>query len=682
MTRATVLVVDDSEHNRYLLRTLLQGHGFQVEEVRNGAEALSAARRAPPQLVICDLLMPVMDGYALLRQWHADAQLRDVPVIVHTATYTDPQDEQLALTLGADAFVAKPTEPEDLMVTVNAVLARAARRGPVTQATSLPDDEGVLRLYSEVLIAKLERKTLQLEQGVVERDNALQALRSSEARYRALFDNSLDIILQTKPDGQIEAANAAACSAFQMTEAQVIAAGREGLVDTTDPRLPLLLAERAATGKARGEMRFKRADGTRFEGEISANNFADASGVQRSCLIVRDVTARRRGEEAVREREAATQANKAKSEFLSRMSHELRTPLNAVIGFSQLLGNDPLAPLLPAQRSKVDHIQRAGVHLLGMVNEVLDLARIESGVVNLVPAAVSLQQVLADSLPMVLPQARAQGVSVIDETGAAGAVVWGDAQRLRQVFLNLLSNAIKYNRHGGEVRIASSQRPGEISLVVADTGVGLRPEQCARLFEPFERLGAESTAVEGTGLGLVITRGLVQAMGGSIGVVSEFGVGTTVTVRLPAANAELAAESRAPVEPAPSGPSAQPATVLYIEDNELNVLLVQAMFERRPALRLTIARDGTQGLAQARQAQPDLVLIDMNLPDMDGAAVLAALRQWPGLAAVPCIATSADVWGDAAERAHRSGFADFWPKPMDVPTFLRRLDTMIEQIVG
>jgi PAS domain S-box-containing protein len=680
--KARVLVVDDSEYNRYLLRTLLQGHGFEVEEVRNGAEALASARRELPQLVICDLLMPVMDGYTLLRQWHADVQLCAVPVIVHTATYTDPQDEQLALALGADAFVAKPAEPEGLMVTVNAVLARAAGRSVATSVAPAAGDEDVLKLYSEVLIAKLERKTLQLEQGVADREQALQALRSSEARYRALFDNSLDIILQTTPGGSIEAANAAACDAFQMDEAQIIAAGREGLVDASDPRLPLLLRERETTGKARGEMSFKRADGTRFEGEVSASNYADAAGVQRSCLIVRDVTARRRVEEAVRERETATQANKAKSDFLSRMSHELRTPLNAVIGFSQLLGNDPLQPLLQTQRHKVEHIQRAGVHLLDMVNEVLDLSRIESGVVDLARAAVSLQQVLADCLPMVMPQARAQSVSVIDETGAVGAVVWGDAQRLRQVLLNLLSNAVKYNRPGGQVRIACDTRGSDVVLTIADSGIGLRAEQRARLFEPFERLGAESTAVEGTGLGLVITRRLLEAMGGSIGIDSEFGVGTTATVHLPAAGQAFAREPGPPAEPPAQGPSTTPATVLYVEDNELNVLLVQAMFERRPALKLVIASDGAQGLAQARRVRPDLVLIDMNLPDMDGSAVLAALRQVPGLQAVPCISTSADVWGDAAERARQSGFADFWPKPMDVPTFLRRLDAMIEKCVG
>ena len=298
MTR--VLVVDDNADNLYLLTQLLQGHGYQVDVARHGADALRLARQSPPGLVVSDLLMPVMDGYALLRDWKADGALCDVPFIVYTATYTDPKDEQLALDMGADAFIVKPAEPEAFIVAVQGVLDKT-EHGELAPTHRPQIDAGqALTSHNAALVRKLEDKARQLEQRVAEREAALRSLKASEVQFGALVDHSLDMILQTSPDGSVQSANPAACRAFGLSEAQIMAAGRTGLVDPDDPRLAAFLAERAATGLASGELTLIRADGTRFAAECSSVVYRDAEGRERTSMTLRDLTARKQAEAELR----------------------------------------------------------------------------------------------------------------------------------------------------------------------------------------------------------------------------------------------------------------------------------------------------------------------------------------------------------------------------------------------
>ncbi len=295
-----VLVVDDRADNLYLLRSLLQGHGYEVDEARHGAEALAKAHQHRPDLVVSDLLMPVMDGYTLLRRWKADEALREVPFVVYTATYTDPKDEQLALEMGADAFIVKPAEPDAFLQRIHTVLeaTRAGMLAPVRTPDATPDES--LEAYSAALVRKLEQRALQLEQRVAEREQALRDLALSEARYRALFEHSLDLILLTSPDGSVQSANPAACRAFGMSEAQICATGRDGLVDRADPNLARLLAQREATGYACGELTMIRADGTRFAAEVSSTIYRDGEGVARSGMFIRDLSERKAAEAALK----------------------------------------------------------------------------------------------------------------------------------------------------------------------------------------------------------------------------------------------------------------------------------------------------------------------------------------------------------------------------------------------
>ncbi|CAG1017650.1 partial two-component system, NarL family, sensor histidine kinase EvgS, partial [Burkholderiaceae bacterium] len=393
-----------------------------------------------------------------------------------------------------------------------------------------------------------------------------------------------------------------------------------------------------------------------------------------------DVTEHKRGEDMRREKAAAEEANRAKSEFLSRMSHELRTPLNAVLGFAQLMLGDPEQSLGERQRERTERIRNAGEHLLALIDDVLDLTSLE--VATLAPAArpVALVPLVDEMLQWLAPTAQQSGVT-LSSSLRAGSVL-AEPRRLRQVLSNLLSNAVKYNRPGGRVEIGliDGQRPAPhgqaLGFFVRDTGRGLTSAQLERLFEPFNRLGAERDGIEGTGIGLTIVRTLVQHMGGSVEVQSSAGEGSEFRVWLPRSRTEAAPEPAAsdPAGPPPEG--AGELHVLYIEDNPVNVLLVRELVALRPQVRLHVATDGRSGIERAHDLRPGVVLIDLQLPDIDGFEVLRALRADPSLAGLVCIALSANAMPDDIARAKQAGFDDYWTKPIDFGQFLGGLDRL------
>ncbi len=411
--------------------------------------------------------------------------------------------------------------------------------------------------------------------------------------------------------------------------------------------------------------------------------------------LIIDTTARKRAEDAELAAEAALRANAAKTEFLSRMSHELRTPLNAVLGFSQLLALDTTQPLSPSQQARVQHIAQAGAHLLAMINDVLDLSRIESGGVALLPTTVPVHVVVNEALTMVAHDAASAGV-VVQVDGSEPSLahvstcVRADHLRLRQVLVNLLSNAIKYNRPGGSVtlRWPVDDASGLAHLQVYDTGIGLTAAQQAHLFEPFNRLGIERSGIEGTGIGLVITQRLVQLMGGQLKVESSVGEGSCFTASLPLAYAGgapaglQAADEKGAEKGAETGAAPAPYTVLYAEDNPINVELVRQVLKMRPSCRLLAAANGEQALRLALQERPDLMLVDMHLGDMSGIDLAQRLARDPLLSSVPRIVLSADASPDQSRAALAAGFAAYLTKPLNVAQLLRSIDEQQDRVRG
>ncbi|NHC15888.1 ATP-binding protein [Motilibacter deserti] len=385
--------------------------------------------------------------------------------------------------------------------------------------------------------------------------------------------------------------------------------------------------------------------------------------------------AERSRDEAEEARTAAERASSAKSEFLSRMSHELRTPLNAILGFGQLL---ELGDLGEEDQENTEQIMKAGRHLLGLINEVLDVVRIESGRLSFSLEPVAIDEVLVESVGLVRPAALDRRIDI--DCASTGIAVRADRQRLKQALVNLLSNAVKYNVDGGTVRVRAelvkSVTGGSprVHLSVEDTGRGIAAEHLDDVFTPFERLGAEATEIEGTGIGLSLTRTLVEAMDGAIGLESEPGRGSTFWIELPYAGAGPAPD--APGTASGAAPVDGARTVLYVEDNPSNIRLVRRILERRPHLHLVVSVDGADGLATARTLEPDMVLLDLHLPTMHGADILAALRTDASerLASVPVAILTADVSAGNERRLLEAGATHFVPKPLDVQRLLDIVD--------
>ena len=376
---------------------------------------------------------------------------------------------------------------------------------------------------------------------------------------------------------------------------------------------------------------------------------------------------------------SAERANAAKSEFLSRMSHELRTPLNAILGFGGILAKQPLAGI---QRESVEFILKGGRHLLGLINEVLDISRVETGHAELSIEPVPLAEILEESFAMVRTMADERGIRLEEGLDAMGDLhLVADRQRLKQVFINLLSNAVKYNRPNGRVAARFEAEEGRVRLAIEDTGVGISAEGIAKLFVPFERLEAAATGVEGTGLGLFLTQKLVAAMGGTLRVESVLGEGTSFIVELEIARSP--SEALTLVEGGLADSVAIPAdegrdyTILSIEDNSANVRLLQRIFEHRPNVHLVSATCGLEGLEAARKGAPDLVLLDLNLPDVSGFEILARLQRSALTRDIPVVVVSADASAERVAQSLRAGATEFLAKPLDVDRFLRVVDAAL-----
>jgi signal transduction histidine kinase/ActR/RegA family two-component response regulator len=450
------------------------------------------------------------------------------------------------------------------------------------------------------------------------------------------------------------------------------------------------------------ELTYIRKDGSRFPAIVSVSALRDAQEKVIGYLLMgTDNTARKQVEaeqalldQRLREqqlalqdtnvaleaaRAAAEKANHAKSDFLSSMSHELRTPLNAVLGFAQLLASDNPPPG-PSQQRSLDQILKGGWYLLQLINEILDLAMIESGKVLMSQESMGLTEVLKDCQAMIGPQADKRGIRLTMPSLSRPYFVHADRTRVKQVMINLLSNAIKYNRRGGMVMVeCSEERPGTVRISVTDNGAGLPPEQMQNLFQPFNRLGQEDGAEEGTGIGLVVTKQLVELMGGSIGVHSTVGVGTTFWVELVASEEPVLALTDFDGMASPGlSEAASLRTLLYIEDNPANLALVEQLILRRSDLKMLTAIDGHTGIQLARTYHPDVILMDINLPGVSGFGCLKMLREDPSMAAIPVLALSANAMQRDIEKGLEAGFFRYLTKPINVVEFMRALDLALE----
>jgi PAS domain S-box-containing protein len=535
--------------------------------------------------------------------------------------------------------------------------------------------------------------TLDLTPEIPRHKAALKA----EALQNAILNSATFSIIATDEKGIIQLFNVGAERMLGYTAAEVV--NQISPSDIHDPQevaaraealsrelaTPIALGFEALAFKAsRGiediyELTYIRKDGSRFPAVISITALREnAGGIIGYLLIGSDNSARKRVELNLNEALAAAEkADRAKSDFLSSMSHELRTPLNAILGFAQLMESDRLPPTAAQQRN-LDQILKAGWYLLELINEILDLALIESGTVMLSHEPVSIIEVMLECRAMIEPQAHKRGISMTFPRLEMPYFFQADRTRVKQVLINLFFNAIKYNKAGGTVSVECAlNAPNRLRINVRDTGAGLTAEQIAQLFQPFNRLGKEKSAEEGTGIGLVVAKRLVELMGGTIGAESTIGVGTVFWIELGLVAAPMlmvTEASRAALVQPPLPDGRPPRTLLYVEDNPANLELVEQLIARRADLRLLSAADGNLGIEFARAYQPEVILMDINLPGISGIEAMKILRADSATAHIPIIALSANAVPRDIERALEAGFFNYLTKPIKVDKFMEALD--------
>ena len=645
---------------------------------------------------ITPLIEEKLDGLAALRNGRTDDTEAITAILIENKQVLDVLREQInAMRIREDALLdersaaASATRMRLLFATLLAavcglfgaiVAVLFLSKGIVARVQQVQGNAQRLALGQPLLpqppeqdeIGQLGTRLVEAGQLLAERE---RALRDNEERLRLIIDGVKDYgIFALDAQGHVITWNAGAERIKGYTEQEIL--GRHFslfyLAEECPAHPDMALREATRDGHYMEEGWRCRKDGSRFWASVVITAQYDATGALRGfSKITRDITDRRAAEIALgTAREEAESASRAKSEFLSRMSHELRTPLNAILGFAQLLDMDSTA----GQRPQVSHILRAGQHLLALINEVLDIARIEAGRLPLNIEPIALSAVLHEALTLVSPMAADAGIRLVELPPLPeGTGVRADRQRLVQVLLNLLSNAIKYNRPGGEVRIEVTAQAHQVSIAVSDTGHGIALDQLAQLFKPFERLDADPQ-VEGTGLGLSLSKSLLEMMQGSLQVHSVPQQGCCFTLLLPAA--QVSDSHSAPIAPlAVARPPVQyHGKVLCIEDNLSSLALIETLMQRRPGIQLLSSMQGQIGLDLARQHAPQLILLDVTLPDLEGLEVLRRLRQSPATAATPVLMITADA-SDLTHRALQdAGATAILTKPIHIQAFLAHLE--------
>jgi PAS domain S-box-containing protein len=607
-------------------------------------------------------------------------------LIVRAKTLSVELDTPIAP--GFEALVFKASRGIEDIYELTYIRKDGSQFPAVVSVTALRDAQDTIIGYLLIGTDNTARKQVEEEQKKLD-----QRLRDQQFYTRSLIESSVDALMTTDPKGIITDVNKQMEALTDCTRDELIGAPFKNYF--TDPEraqagIDLVLAQKRVTNF---ELVASSRSGVQTVVSYNASTFYDRDRkLQGVFAAARDITERKQNEQILNDKNGeledavafADKANRAKSDFLSSMSHELRTPLNAILGFAQLV-EIGLPELTATQKRSIDQIQKAGWYLLELINEILDLALIESDRVTLSREPVALSAVFSECQGMVETQAQRRGIRLNFPDIAVPHFVHADRTRVKQVLVNLLFNAIKYNRAEGSVAIEVAQSPpSTIRVTVRDTGLGLSPAQMGQLFQPFNRLGRETGVEEGTGIGLVVTKRLIELMGGRIGVDSVVGVGSTFWFELaltsaPALNTADVEQAELGQRPVPLG--APVHTLLYVEDNPANLELMEQLIVRRADLHLLTAADATTGIALARARLPEVILMDINLPGMSGIEAMQILRADALTAHIPIIAVSASASVVDIARGLQAGFFSYVTKPIRVSEFMKSLDAALESSV-
>ena len=625
----------------------------------------------------------------------------EVVDIITPADISDPQEviarakalsHELAtpITPGFEALAFKASRGIEDIYELTYIRKDGSRFPALVSVTALRDAQGGIIGYLLIGTDNTARKQVEAEQMQLD-----QRLRDQQFYTRSLIESNIDALMTTDPRGIITDVNQQMEALTGCTRDELIGAPFKNYF--TDPdRAEEGIKRVLSGGKVTDyELTARARDGKETVVSYNATTFHDRDRKLKGVFAAaRDVTDRKRFEHTLQEnnveleraRAAAEKANLAKSDFLSSMSHELRSPLNAILGFAQLISSETPPPT-PAQTASIDQILHAGWYLLELINEILDLAQIESGKLALSREPTSLAEVLLECQAMIEPQGQKRGIAMTFPPSDIPYFVDADRTRLKQVLINLLSNAIKYNQPNGTVVVecscigSTTAAPDRVRVSVTDSGAGLLPEMLVQLFQPFNRLGRERSTEEGTGIGLVMSKRLVELMGGVIGVESTVGSGSVFWFELNSAaepHLEVDAAQVAPSAPVQVEHGAPLRTLLYVEDNPANLRLIEQLIARRPDIRLLSARDGNRGIQLARSHQPQVILMDINLPGISGIEALKILREDPVTAHIPVVALSANAMPRDIEKGIQAGFFRYLTKPIRVHEFMETLEVALD----
>lgn len=612
------------------------------------------------------------------------------------AEISDPQEviaraKALSLELkttiapGFEALVFKASRGIEDIYELTYIRKDGSRFPAVVSVTALRDIDNIIIGYLLIGTDNTARKQVEAEQKKLD-----QRLRDQQFYTRSLIESNIDALITTDPSGIITDVNKQMEALTGSTRDELIGAPFKSYFtdpDRAEAGIKLVLSEKKVSNY---ELIACARDGKKTDVSYNATTFYDRDRtLQGVFAAARDVTERKRFEQALQETNVelesakltAEKANRAKSDFLSGMSHELRSPLNAILGFAQLMES---ASPLPSnsQKESIEQILQAGWHLLKLINEILDLAVIESGKVFLSLEPVSLEDVLYECQAMMEAQALQHEIRLTFPKFDKPRFVWADQTRLKQIIINLLSNAIKYNKDKGIVIVACTDFDHDrIRISFTDTGDGLAPEKISQLFQPFNRLGQEARGIAGTGIGLVVTKQLAELMEGHLGVESAIGVGSVFWVELRSTSAPSLIVRKAelpPTFPPPPKTGKAKHTLLYIEDNPANMKLVEQLIALRSDIELFTAVNGTLGVELSRSLQPDVILMDINLPGINGLEALKILREDPSTIHIPVIALSANAMLRDIELGIEAGFFHYLTKPIKVKEFMETLNVALE----
>ena len=660
--------------------------GALQKAIFNSANFSSIATDAKGVIQIFNVGAERMLGYAASEVMDkiTPADISDPEEVIARAAALS-RELETAITPGFEALVFKASRGIEDIYELTYIRKDGSRFPAIVSVTALRDVQNAIIGYLLIGTDNTARKQVEAEQKRLD-----QRLRDQQFYTRSLIESNIDALMTTDPSGIITDVNKQMEALTGCTRDELIGAPFKNYF--TDPEraeagIKLVLSETKVTNY---ELTARARDGKETDVSYNATTFYDRDRrLQGVFAAARDVTERKRLDEVLHEknvelesaRVVAEKANLAKSDFLSSMSHELRSPLNAILGFAQLMESDSPPPT-QTQTDSISQILNAGWYLLDLINEILDLAMIESGKLSMSLEPVSLTEVMLECQAMIEPLAQRRGIHMTFPTLDVPHSVRGDRTRIKQVLINLLTNAIKYNQVGGSVVVGCCISPnaGHVRMTVTDTGAGLTPEKLSQLFQPFNRLGQEGNTEEGTGIGLVVSKRLVELMNGVIGVESTVGTGSVFWIELSStAPLTLPARMEAIVDSKPSiHPDARTRTLLYVEDNPANLKLIEKLVARRHDIRLLSAIDGTRGVELARTCQPDVILMDINLPGISGIDALKILREDKSTSHIPVVALSANAIPRDIQKGLEAGFFRYLTKPIKVADFTDALNAAME----